>query len=289
MMAAPNRRMAKRTFLIIRGQVSSWPVVLSFVDAPLQYRLRMDELRNRFSWLRSRSSRPDPTPPGAPANEPEPDVVREGRLVQLRRHTVANRTAFQRWYADEEIAKLLRHDQRTLNHLQSRSYFDTIMLPASANGHAWAIHERSSGKLIGASALMDFEGSAHRFAYFRIVIGEKPFWGRGYGREATVLSVAEGFERLGLDEVKLEVFSTNERAIRAYRHVGFQQTGEHREWLGRDRFELHVIEMSIYRGEFEERQAPVDFTPANVDEPLIHGPGVEMAEDEVGRGAHAGE
>jgi RimJ/RimL family protein N-acetyltransferase len=84
----------------------------------------------------------------------------------------------------------------------------------------------------------------------RILIGEKSWWGHGYGTEATELVVREAFERLGLDEVKLEVFSTNERAVRAYRRVGFQQTGEHREWVGRDRFELHVLEMSLYRGEF---------------------------------------
>jgi RimJ/RimL family protein N-acetyltransferase len=139
--------------------------------------------------------------------------------------------------------------------LQSRSYFDTIMLPASANGHAWAIHDRASGTLIGACALMDFEGARHRSAYLRILIGEKSWWGHGYGTEATELVVREAFERLGLDEVKLEVFSTNERAIRAYRRVGFQQTGEHREWVGRDRFELHVIEMSLYRGELEQIDA----------------------------------
>lgn len=146
--------------------------------------------------------------------------------------------------------------------MQSRGYFDTIMLPASANGHAWAIHDRASGVLIGACALMDFEGGQHRSAYLRILIGEKAWWGRGYGTEATELVVREAFERLGLGEVKLEVFSTNERAVRAYRRVGFIQTGEHREWVGRDRFELHVLEMSLYREEYlASREEQAQFTP----------------------------
>ncbi len=225
----------------------------------------MDEFRQRISWLRDRALRTD-NPNVDPADETAVAslggaLVREGELVQLRRHVTANRAAFQRWYADEEIAKLLRHDQRTLNHLQSRNYFDSIMLPASAQGHAWGIHERASGHLIGSSALTDFEGARHRSAYFRILIGEKGWWGHGYGREATELTMQEGFDRLGLDEVKLEVFATNERAVRAYRRVGFEQTGEHREWIGRDRFELHVLEMSLYRGEFDERGAAPDHTP----------------------------
>jgi RimJ/RimL family protein N-acetyltransferase len=219
----------------------------------------MDEFRQRISWLRNRAARSDnqaveATDPAAVETRGG-DLVREGELVQLRRHVAANRAAFQRWYADEEIAKMLRHDQRPLNQLQSRSYFDSIMLPASAQGHAWGIHERAGGRLIGSAALTDFEGFSHRSAYFRILIGEKLWWGHGYGREATELTVREGFERLGLDEVKLEVFSTNQRAVRAYLHVGFRQSGEHREWVGRERFELHVLEMSLYRGEFEDRRA----------------------------------
>ena len=235
------------------------------MDARLKYRSRMDEFRQRISWLRSRALRSDDQAPEVvDENGVESEaggIVREGDLVQLRRHTVANRAAFQRWYADDEIAKLLRHDQRPLNHLQTRNYFDSIMLPASAQGHAWGIHERAGGRLIGSSALTDFEGARHRSAYFRILIGEKPWWGHGYGREATELTMLEAFEQLGLDEVKLEVFSTNERAVRAYIRVGFQQTGEHREWVGRERFELHVLEMSLYRGEFEDRGAEPNHTP----------------------------
>lgn len=227
----------------------------------------MGDFRQRISWLRNRASRVESTDDDAKPSPAEGELVREGSLVQLRRHTPANRPAFQRWYADDEIAKLLRHDQRALNHLQSRNYFDTIMLPASANGHAWAIHDRASGTLIGACALMDFEGSSHRSAYLRILIGEKPWWGYGYGTEATTLTVREAFETLGLDEVKLEVFSTNQRAIRTYQRVGFQQTGDHREWVGRERFELHVIEMSLYRGEFEDRQAELDDAPAHAEHP----------------------
>ncbi len=235
------------------------------MERRLKYRLRMDEFRQKIAWLRNRALRTDDQAGDVPdANMVESEggeVVREGALVQLRRHVVANRSAFQRWYADEEIAKLLRHDQRPLNNLQSRSYFDTVMLPASAQGHAWGIHERASGRLIGSCALTDFEGTRHRSAYFRILIGEKAWWGHGYGREATELTMQEAFERLALDEVKLEVFSTNERAVRAYARVGFQQTGEHREWVGRDRFELHVLEMSMYRGEFEDRGVIPNHTP----------------------------
>lgn len=189
------------------------------------------------------------------------DLVREGQLVRLRSHIPANRAAFQRWYADEEIARLLRHDQEPLNEIQSRGYFDTIILPLSARGLCYAVHEASTDRLIGTTALTDVS-SASTSALFRIVIGEKDCWGRGYGTEATRLVVAEAFEHHGLRQVRLEVFKHNPRAIAAYQRVGFRQTGEHVELVGSPRTELHVIEMVLDRE--EDAHQPEEANPESV-------------------------
>ncbi len=200
-----------------------------------------------------------PDTPGTAASSPgaEPDVavgalVREGRLVRLRTHVPANRSAFQRWYADEEIARLVRHDQEPLNEVQSRGYFDTIILPLTARGLAYAIHEVATDALIGTTALTDVSGRrwGTRSALFRIVIGEKDRWGRGYGTEATWLVAREAFETHGLDQVRLEVFRHNPRALAAYRRVGFRIVGEHTEWVGPARTQLQVVEMALDRKHF---------------------------------------
>ncbi|MGD9710717.1 MAG: GNAT family N-acetyltransferase [Thermomicrobiales bacterium] len=174
------------------------------------------------------------------------EIIREGARVRLRRHVPANRARFQQWYADEEIANLLRHDLRPLNERQSRSYFDTIILPMSARGLAFAIHERSTDELIGTTALTDTDDYAPDARLFRIVIGEKAYWNHGFGTEATRLVVEEAFAGMGLNEVRLEVFAHNPRAIAVYEGVGFKRTGEHLEYLGPDRPKLHVFEMSLH-------------------------------------------
>ncbi|MGH2616188.1 MAG: GNAT family N-acetyltransferase, partial [Thermomicrobiales bacterium] len=135
------------------------------------------------------------------------DLVRKGRLVSLRSHVPANRDAFQRWYADPEIAEMLRHDLEPLTLIQSRGYFDTFILPSSARGTCFAIHERKTKRLIGTTALTDRTSVRNGVsALFRIVIGEKDVWGQGYGTEATRLVAEEAFDALGLSEVRLEVF-----------------------------------------------------------------------------------
>src|SRR5215208_4541114 len=179
------------------------------------------------------------------------DLVRKGRLVSLRTHVPANREAFQRWYADREIAELLRHDLEPLTTAQSRSYFETFILPSSARGTCFAIHERGSKRLIGTTALTDrVSGKSGVSALFRIVIGEKDVWGHGYGTEAKRLGAEEAFDSMGLSEIRLEVFNHNMRAIAAYSRVGLEVTGEHVEWVPRRKTELRVIEMRLLRDAF---------------------------------------
>lgn len=202
-------------------------------------------------WLRSRLRGDEADDDDDDEMEDRGVIVRKGERVALRAHVVANREAFQRWYGDQEIAELLRHDLEPLNEVQSRGYFDTFILPVSARGECFAIHERRSKRLIGTTALTDrLTNKQGVSALFRIVIGEKDVWGRGYGTEATQLVMEEAFEALGLNEVRLEVFYHNERAIATYKRVGFEVTGEHVEWVPRRQVELRVIEMRLTREAF---------------------------------------
>ena len=171
-------------------------------------------------------------------------LIRIGERVDLRRHIPANRDDFVRWYQDPEIAMLLRHDLRPLSSIQARGYFDSIVLPASARNTCWAIHERESDRLIGSTAVTDIDETAGS-CKFRIVIGEKHDWSKGFGSEATLMVAAEAQSTLSLGKIRLEVFTHNQRALRAYQRVGFVETGRHSEWVPRVRRELHVIEMEL--------------------------------------------
>jgi RimJ/RimL family protein N-acetyltransferase len=218
---------------------------------------------DRLPWRRRHQ---DDEAEAEPESISEAPLVREGERVRLREHVPANKAAFQRWYADPEIANLLRHDLSPLTPAQSASYFDSLILPLTVRGLCYAIHEAETDRLIGTTALTDVSRrtTGRGSALFRIVIGEKDLWNRGYGTEATRLVVAEAFETHDLTEVRLEVFRHNPRAIRAYQRVGFVITGEHVEWVGRSRRELNVIEMKLRRLDWEASRAEdtTEITPA---------------------------
>lgn len=183
------------------------------------------------------------------------DVVRTGNLVRLQKHKAQDEAAFVRWYTDPEIAYVLRHDLRPLTNYQARGYFSSIVLPHSAHGTAWAIHENVSGDLIGTTAITEIDEIRGQ-CLFRIVIGEKLAWGNGYGTDATRLVVAEAFERFRLDVVNLEVFNHNERALRSYLKVGFQENGRSEEWARETR--LEVIAMRLLRNDWDGTYANVN-------------------------------
>lgn len=182
------------------------------------------------------------------------DVVRRGRLVELRRHQPWNRDAFVRWYRDPEIAEMLRHDLEPLSEVQANGYFLSVIMPASTEGTCWAIHDAATGDLIGSTAITDIDRTRGT-CLFRILIGEKAAWGHGFGTEATSLAVAEAFESWGMTAVRLEVFAHNQRAQQAYRRTGFVQTGSHHEWVSRKRRQIHVLEMRLDRTTWLEQQA----------------------------------
>ncbi|MGB3327599.1 MAG: GNAT family protein [Thermomicrobiales bacterium] len=188
----------------------------------------------------------DPAAPGQHDPATLPPLVRAGIRADLREHQVANRDAFVRWYGDAEIAEMLRHDLTPLAPNRARTYFDSIILPQSSRGTCWAIHEHETGRLVGMSAVTDIHAlGVDRSCLFRIVIGEKDAWGHGIGTEATALVGEVVRDDLGLDRIRLEVFAHNERARRAYRRVGFHETGHHTEWVEPFQRQLEVVEMAL--------------------------------------------
>ena len=185
--------------------------------------------------------------------------VRRGDLAELRRHVPSDRESFMRWYQDPDIAELLRHDLRPLTPIQARGYFDSIVLPASSAGTAWAIHDAVSGNLIGTTAVTQITREDGGSCLFRIVIGEKQAWGHGFGTDATRLVAAEVFQTLDLDAMNLEVFAHNPRARHVYESIGFVVTGRTVEWVRRRR--LDVIAMTLKRSDWEMRLATAHAAP----------------------------
>ncbi len=92
----------------------------------------------------------------------------------------------------------------------------------------------------------------NRKAELGIMIGEKEYWGEGYGTDAITTLLRYAFTRMNLHRVQLRVFEYNERAIRCYKKCGFTEEGVMRDDRFKDGMYHNTIFMSILRSEFDE-------------------------------------
>ena len=104
-----------------------------------------------------------------------PDVL-TGKLVTLRRHVPQNLAAFRRWYADPEIARLARYQQTPMRPEEIERFFAARAVGPDAL--AMAVHEASSGRLIGTCAFSQLDGD-NGSALYHITIGERTPGGAG--------------------------------------------------------------------------------------------------------------
>ncbi len=83
-----------------------------------------------------------------------------------------------------------------------------------------------------------------------IALGERKFWGNGYGTDAMRVMLRYAFNELNLSRVGLIVFEYNPRAIRSYEKVGFIPEGRVRGAMLRDGKRWDFLYMGILREEW---------------------------------------
>jgi RimJ/RimL family protein N-acetyltransferase len=99
-------------------------------------------------------------------------------------------------------------------------------------------------------ANLDYISWHHGDSYMGIGIGDKAYWGKGYGTEAMNLLLRYAFTELNLHRISLTVFEYNERAISMYQKCGFKIEGMNRDYHYRDGRRWDLVCMGILREEW---------------------------------------
>jgi RimJ/RimL family protein N-acetyltransferase len=128
---------------------------------------------------------------------------------------------------------------------------EDIQQAVQSGENVFTIVDNQTDLPIGRCLIFGRDG-VNRSAMIGIFIGEKHYWGKGYGQEATRLLLDYAFNLLNLHSVMLGTFSFNERAMHAYRRVGFKEIGRRREARIIAGKKYDVILMDILEDEFRE-------------------------------------
>lgn len=91
-------------------------------------------------------------------------------------------------------------------------------------------------------------------SFVGIGIGDRDYWGKGYGTDAMRVMERYAFTELNLHRLSLNVFGYNTRALRSYEKAGFTVEGRIREPLNRDGRRWDLIFMGILKSEWEKQR-----------------------------------
>ena len=150
-----------------------------------------------------------------------------GSLVYLRplgREDLSGR--YSGWLNDPEVMCYMESGIFPSTAEDLEKFFGEVT--GSRNQVILAVVDKKSHQHIGNVKLGPIDW-VHRRAHFGILIGEKEFWGKGAGAEATRLIVEYAFGRLNLNRVDLGVYAEHEAAVRCYEGVGFKIEGRMRQ------------------------------------------------------------
>lgn len=125
----------------------------------------------------------------------------------------------------------------------------------SREAPVFCIVDLASDQVIGRCLLADLD-PVNQCAMLGIMIGEKDYWNLGYGQEAVRLLLEYAFDLLNVHSVMLGAFAYNERAIAAYRKVGFQEIGHRRQARIVAGQKYDVVLMDILADDFRALHGP---------------------------------
>jgi len=129
-----------------------------------------------------------------------------------------------------------------------RSTFEHDLSRGGRDGAWFAID--AAGTFIGQCGLRNFN-ETDRTCELGIAIGDREYWGRGYGRDAVLLLLNYAFRVRNLRKVSLRTNGNNERAIRAYRACGFIEEGRLRRHVWSDGAYIDLVHMGVLRDEWD--------------------------------------
>ena len=125
---------------------------------------------------------------------------------------------YAQWWNDPETVKYLQNNWIITAEKQREN------LISKSKSHHYSIIDNDTNELIGEVCFIDIN-DINRCAEISIIIGNKEYQNKGYGKEALKLLIDYGYQSLSLNCIFLKVYEKNERAIKCYKSVGFKKSG----------------------------------------------------------------
>ncbi len=176
----------------------------------------------------------------------------ESKRVRFRKMTKEDTELYHTWRNDMEVMHSTNPSLDVYPMEETKEFVEHVIL-GSNSAKSYIMIEKTNNIPIGIVSLINIDYK-NRNAECIIDIGEKEYWGKGYGSEGYKLLLDYAFYEMNLHRVSLKVFSFNERASHLYTKLGFKQEGKSRQSLFREGEWHDIIHMGILQNEYFEKQ-----------------------------------
>lgn len=149
------------------------------------------------------------------------------------------------WVNDMEVGIGMIFPSKLIDEETEKNILERL----SKNEFNFAIIDSEKNQSVGNVGFPSID-YINRCAEIGIFIGDKNYWGNGYGGEALNLLLDFGFNILNLNSIHLRVYSYNSPALKCYKKAGFKEAGRLREAkiIGGSRYD--EVYMDILAKEF---------------------------------------
>lgn len=177
--------------------------------------------------------------------QPAPVVFLRGKKVILRPPRKEDAPTYQRWVCDPEVRQFIlafrpmsiRAEEEWIDGLDKRN-----------NDIVLAI-DTLEGQHIGNMALHEISWK-DRVATTGAILGEKEFWGKGYGTDAKMILLDYAFNTLNLRKIKSAVYAFNKRSLQYSLHCGYKIEGRRRQEMFKNGRYHDIIDLGLFKKEW---------------------------------------
>ena len=155
--------------------------------------------------------------------------------------------SYPHWLNDPEVCKYNSHYKFPYTRERALDYIRHAN--STKNALILAVVDKSNDRHIGNVALQEIDYIS-RNAEFAIIIGDKEYWGKGFGSEAASLIIDHGFRELNLHRIYCGTSEKNIGMQNLAMKIGMKQEGRRRQAILTDGELVDLIEYGVLRDEF---------------------------------------
>jgi RimJ/RimL family protein N-acetyltransferase len=174
----------------------------------------------------------------------------DGSMVYLRPVKLDDASTIRKWHNDPELMRLARVGEKKITLKQERT---DIRAALKSDKQAYHMILRQSDNAPIGFLRFSYIDRLSGNVWLRVIIGERKAWGKGYARDALQSYLNWLFDVIAIHRVTLECYSTNKRAIRFYRQLGFRIEGVLREAVLTDGRYHDIFSFGLLRKDMRSR------------------------------------